>query len=233
MSVWAATGLEKSWLQELEGEFTQPYMRALAAFLESEKKSGKQIFPPEDLLFNAFSHTPLDKVKIVILGQDPYHGPGQAHGLCFSVAPGTAIPPSLKNIYKELHDEVDFVIPDHGCLVPWAKQGVLLLNSVLTVERDRAGSHQGKGWERFTDKVIDVIARKRQGVVFMLWGAYAQRKGAMIDVLRHCVLNAPHPSPLSSYRGFFGCGHFAKANQYLRDQGEMPVSWALPEIRPR
>lgn len=228
-----ASALEKSWLQELEGEFEQPYMRSLAVFLESEKQSGKQIFPPENLLFNAFSQTPLDKVKIVILGQDPYHGKGQAHGLCFSVTPGTAIPPSLKNIYKELHDEVGFVIPDHGCLIPWAKQGVLLLNSVLSVECARAASHQGQGWEQFTDKVINVINHKRKGVVFMLWGGYAQRKGAMIDTARHCVLNAPHPSPLSSYRGFFGCGHFAKANQYLIDQGDTPVSWALPDITQR
>jgi uracil-DNA glycosylase len=204
-------------------------MRSLAAFLESEKQSGKQLFPPGHLLFNAFSQTPLDTVKVVILGQDPYHGEGQAHGLCFSVMPGTAIPPSLKNIYKELHDEVGFVIPAHGYLVPWAKQGVLLLNSVLSVECARAGSHQGRGWEQFTDKVIDVINRQRKGVVFMLWGGYAQRKGAMIDASRHCVLTAPHPSPLSSYRGFFGCGHFTQANQYLLDRGESPINWALPD----
>lgn len=229
MSPWATSALEQTWLQELQGEFEQPYMASLAAFLESENQSGKQIFPPGDLLFNAFSYTPVDEVKIVILGQDPYHGAGQAHGLCFSVTPGTAIPPSLKNIYKELHDEVGFVIPDHGCLVPWAREGVLLLNSVLSVECARAGSHQGKGWERFTDKVIDVINRRRKGVVFMLWGGYAQRKGAMIDTSRHCVLKAPHPSPLSSYRGFFGCGHFTRANQYLLEHGETPVNWALSD----
>jgi uracil-DNA glycosylase len=222
--------LEQSWLRELAAEFDQPYMHALKSFLQEQKRAGKRIFPAGDAFFNAFSHTPLDKVKIVILGQDPYHGEGQAHGLCFSVKPGVAVPPSLKNIYKELHAELDFVVPEHGHLTAWADRGVLLLNSVLSVECARAASHQGRGWETFTDRVIDVINRKREGVVFMLWGSYAQRKGAIIDTSRHCVLRAPHPSPLSAYRGFFGCGHFVEANNYLVSRGEFPVDWALPNL---
>ena len=222
--------LEQSWLQELAPEFDQPYMQALKAFLRAEKKSGRRIFPAGGEFFNAFAHTPLDKVKIVILGQDPYHGEGQAHGLSFSVKPGVVVPPSLQNIYKELQDELGLPIPGHGHLSAWADQGVLLLNSVLSVECARAASHQGKGWESFTDKVIDVINRRLEGVVFMLWGSYAQRKGAIIDTARHLVLKAPHPSPLSAYRGFFGCGHFIQANQYLSDRGETPVDWSLPEL---
>lgn len=222
--------LEQSWLRELSSEFDQPYMRALKSFLLEEKQAGKRIFPAGDDFFNAFAHTPLNKVKVVILGQDPYHGEGQAHGLCFSVKPGVAIPPSLNNIYKELRDELDFTIPSHGHLTSWADQGVLLLNSVLSVECADAGSHQGRGWETFTDKVIEVINRKSEGVVFMLWGGYAQRKGAIIDSNRHCVLKAPHPSPLSAYRGFFGCGHFVTANKYLENRGVDPVDWALPEV---
>jgi len=221
--------LEKSWLNELAGEFDQAYMQALKAFLIEQKRAGLRIFPAGDEMFSAFSHTPLGKVKVVILGQDPYHGEGQAHGLCFSVKPGVAIPPSLRNIYQELHDELGLPIPGHGHLTSWADQGVLLLNSVLSVESSKAGSHQGKGWETFTDKVIDVINLKREGVVFMLWGSYAQKKGAIIDTSRHCVLKAPHPSPLSAYRGFFGCGHFLQANQYLLDKNEKPIDWTLPE----
>ncbi|MFK8048248.1 MAG: uracil-DNA glycosylase [Halioglobus sp.] len=221
--------LEKSWLNELAGEFDQAYMQALRAFLIEQKRARLRIFPAGAEMFSAFSHTPLDKVKVVILGQDPYHGEGQAHGLCFSVKPGVAIPPSLRNIYQELHDELGLAIPGHGHLTSWADQGVLLLNSVLSVEASKAGSHQGKGWETFTDKVIDVINRKREGVVFMLWGSYAQKKGAIIDTSRHCVLKAPHPSPLSAYRGFFGCGHFLQANQYLLDKNETPIDWTLPE----
>ena len=226
----AAIQLEQSWLQELAPEFDQSYMQALKAFLRAEKKAGKRIFPAGGEFFSAFAHTPLDKVKIVILGQDPYHGEGQAHGLSFSVKPGVAVPPSLQNIYKELQDELGLPIPGHGHLGAWANQGVLLLNSVLSVECARAASHQGKGWESFTDKVIDVINRRREGVVFMLWGSYAQRKGAIIDTARHLVLKAPHPSPLSAYRGFFGCGHFIQANRYLTDRGETPVDWTLPEL---
>ena len=219
--------LEESWLAELFAEFELPYMQALKSFLLSEERAGKQIFPRGDEIFNAFAHTPLDKLKVVILGQDPYHGEGQAHGLCFSVRTGVAVPPSLKNIYKELHSELGLPIPDHGHLSAWAEQGVLLLNSVLSVEYGKAGSHQGKGWELFTDKVIELINRKREGVVFMLWGSYAQRKGAIIDRSKHCVLKAPHPSPLSAYRGFFGCGHFVAANEYLVGRGGIPVDWAL------
>ena len=207
-----AIQLEPSWLAQLAGEFKQPYMRQLREFLQREKQQGKRIFPAGNEFFNAFEHTPLDKVKVVILGQDPYHGEGQAHGLCFSVRPGVKIPPSLQNIYKEIN----------------ADQGVLLLNSVLSVECGNAASHQGKGWETFTDRVIDVINREREGVVFMLWGSYAQRKGAIIDTARHCVLKAPHPSPLSAHRGFFGCGHFQAANDYLHTRGELPVDWSLP-----
>ncbi|MEP4146349.1 MAG: uracil-DNA glycosylase [Halioglobus sp.] len=222
--------LEASWLAELAPEFEQTYMRRLGEFLRSEKKLGKQIFPSGNEIFNAFSHTPLDNVKVVILGQDPYHGEGQAHGLCFSVKPGVRIPPSLKNIYKEIHAEMGLVMPDHGHLTSWADQGVLLLNSVLSVECGQAASHQGKGWETFTDRVIDVINSQREGVVFMLWGSYAQRKGAIIDTDRHLVLEAPHPSPLSAHRGFFGCDHFNAANAYLEKRGVSSIDWSLPQV---
>lgn len=221
--------LEASWLEVLGPEFNKPYMQQLRAFLTAEKTAGKQIFPRGSQFFNAFEQTPLPRVKVVILGQDPYHGAGQAHGLCFSVLPGVAVPPSLKNIYKEINAQLGLPIPTHGYLNAWAQQGVLLLNSVLSVECAQAASHQGRGWETFTDQVIDVINREREGVVFMLWGGYAQRKGALIDVNRHCVLKAPHPSPLSAYRGFFGCGHFGQANTYLSAAGLSPIDWSLPE----
>ena len=221
--------LEPSWLSRLGDEFDKEYMSQLREFLKQEKRAGKRIYPPGSELFNAFEHTPLDKVKVVILGQDPYHGDGQAHGLCFSVRRGIAIPPSLQNIFKELHQELGIPIPGHGDLTAWADSGVLLLNSVLSVECARAASHQGKGWEQFTDRVIEVVNREREGVVFMLWGSYAQRKGGIIDATRHCVLKAPHPSPLSAHRGFFGCGHFRAANEYLQSRGETPVDWRLPE----
>jgi uracil-DNA glycosylase len=224
--------LEPSWLKLLAAEFEQPYMRQLYAFLLSEEKAGKRIFPSANELFGAFRHAPLVKVKVVILGQDPYHGDGQAHGLCFSVRPGVAVPPSLKNIYKQLNAEFDLPTPSHGDLTAWANQGVLLLNSVLTVEAGQAASHQGRGWEIFTDRVIDVINREREGVVFLLWGSYSQRKGSIIDSARHCVLKAPHPSPLSAYRGFFGCGHFSMANDYLQGRGIAPIDWCLPEHAP-
>jgi uracil-DNA glycosylase len=220
--------LEAGWLAQLAPEFDQHYMGELRNFLREEKRRGRRIFPPGDEIFSAFAHTPLDRVKVVILGQDPYHGEGQAHGLCFSVRRGTAIPPSLQNIYREIHDELGLPVPDHGDLTAWADRGVLLLNSVLTVECARAASHRGKGWERFTDRVIEVINREREGVVFMLWGSYAQRKGAIIDRERHLVLQAPHPSPLSAHRGFFGCGHFRAANEYLEARGEEPIDWRLP-----
>lgn len=224
----AGIQLEASWLAPLAGEFQQPYMRALKSFLEQEKRAGVRVFPPGAEIFNAFTHTPLDKVKVVILGQDPYHGPGQAHGLCFSVRPGVAIPPSLQNIYKELQRDLGITPPAHGTLTAWADQGVLLLNSVLTVAANRAASHQGKGWETFTDRVVELVNRERDNVVFMLWGSYAQRKGAVIDGQRHCVLKAPHPSPLSAHRGFIGCGHFSAANAYLAEHGQAPIDWALP-----
>ena len=221
--------LEAGWLQHLAAEFEQPYMVQLRGFLLAEKRAGKRIFPRGDEFFSALDHTPLETVKVVILGQDPYHGEGQAHGLCFSVRPGVAVPPSLQNIYRELNEELGLPIPNHGHLTHWADQGVLLLNSVLSVECARAASHRGQGWEQFTDRVIEVVNREREGVVFMLWGSYAQNKGAIIDRQRHCVLTAPHPSPLSAHRGFFGCGHFAAANDYLRSRGETPIDWRLPE----
>lgn len=224
-----AIKLEASWLAQLHGEFEQPYMLKLGEFLRAEKNAGKRIFPAGEDIFNAFDHTPVDQVKVVILGQDPYHGEGQAHGLCFSVQPGVRIPPSLRNIYKEIHSELGYPIPGHGNLTAWADQGVLLLNSVLSVESAHAASHQGKGWETFTDRVIEVINQQCEEVVFMLWGSYAQRKGAIIDDNRHCVLRAPHPSPLSAHRGFFGCGHFLAANEYLCSHGKQPIDWRLPE----
>jgi len=202
-------------------------MKALSEFLRAEKASGKVIFPPGPEIFAALNATPFDKVKVVILGQDPYHGPNQAHGLCFSVQPGVRPPPSLENIFKEIERDLGIPRPDHGCLTPWARQGVLLLNAVLTVERGVAGSHQGKGWEGFTDACIDALNREREHLVFMLWGNYAQAKGKLIDRQRHLVLRAPHPSPLAR-GGFDGCGHFSKANDYLKAHGEIPIDWRLP-----
>ncbi|MBT4523095.1 MAG: uracil-DNA glycosylase [Halieaceae bacterium] len=228
MSVAREIQLERSWLAHLAEEFDQPYMQQLRAFLAAEKKAGKRIFPPGQEFFATFSHTPLDQVKVVILGQDPYHGEGQAHGLCFSVQPGVKTPPSLLNIFKEIQAELGHPVPDHGHLAAWADQGVLLLNSVLSVECARAASHQGRGWETFTDRVIELINRERKGVVFLLWGSYAQRKGAYIDESRHCVLKAPHPSPLSAHRGFFGCGHFAATNAFLDANGKPGIDWRLP-----
>jgi len=219
--------LEPSWKQYLLPEFSQDYMQKLKQFLHGEKSQGKVVFPKGDEYFNAFQLTPFDQVKVVILGQDPYHGEGQAHGLCFSVQMGVKTPPSLVNIYKELATDVGFQIPNHGFLQHWAQQGVLLLNSVLTVERGQAASHQGKGWEQFTDKVIDIINQQHQGVVFMLWGSYAQKKGQFIDRQKHLVLTAPHPSPLSAHRGFFGCRHFSQANDYLQGQGKPIIDWQL------
>lgn len=224
-----AIQLESSWLERLAGEFEQPYMQQLRGFLRQQKDQGKVIYPKGNEMFAAFDHTPLDKVKVVILGQDPYHGPGQAHGLCFSVRPGVPAPPSLVNIYKELSSDIGFKIPSHGYLTHWADQGVLLLNSVLSVERGQAASHQGKGWETFTDRVIHLLNDEREGLVFMLWGSYAQKKGAFIDDKRHLVLKAPHPSPLSAHRGFFGCRHFSQANAYLEKQGTQSIDWALAE----
>ena len=220
--------LEPSWKARVGDWFARDDMRALAAFLRQRKAAGATVYPPGGEIFAAFDATPFDAVKVVILGQDPYHGPGQAHGLCFSVRPGVPVPPSLDNIYKELARDTGFVRPDHGCLLPWAQRGVLLLNSVLTVEAGQPGSHQGKGWEGFTDHVVDVLNREREHLVFLLWGSYAQKKGAVIDPRRHRVLKAPHPSPLSAHRGFLGCGHFSAANDYLVRTGQAPVDWTLP-----
>lgn len=221
--------LEPSWKAVLGGEFDKPYMNKLREFLLREKRTGKVIYPRGDNIFAALDLTPLEDVKVVIIGQDPYHGPDQAHGLCFSVQPGIPQPPSLVNIFQEINEELGGpakrLDDTNGCLEPWARQGVLLLNAVLTVERGRAGSHQGMGWEIFTDKVVDVLNRERDGLVFLLWGSYAQKKGAILDVQRHCVLKAPHPSPLSAHRGFFGCGHFARANEYLQQRGVAGIDW--------
>jgi uracil-DNA glycosylase len=221
--------LEASWKQALAGEFSKDYMRELRAFLGQEKRARKVIYPPGKEIFHALDMTPLPDVKVVVIGQDPYHGPGQAHGLCFSVRPGVPQPPSLMNICKEINAEYAAdgkqLDTQHGCLEPWARQGVLLLNAVLTVERGRAGAHQGKGWEAFTDAVVEVLNRQRENLVFMLWGSYAQKKGAIVDRNRHCVLAAPHPSPLSAHRGFFGCNHFRLANEYLEQHGHTPINW--------
>ena len=217
-----------SWLEHLQAEFNQDYMIALREFLKQEKAQGKQIYPPGELIFNALDSTPFDKVRVVILGQDPYHGPGQAHGLCFSVLPGVRIPPSLINIYKEINTDLGVTAPAHGYLQSWAEQGVLLLNAVLSVEKGNAASHQGKGWERFTDKVISMLSEKREHLVFLLWGSYAQKKGQIIDRDKHLVLQSPHPSPLSAHRGFLGCKHFSQTNAYLVKTGQQPIDWALP-----
>ncbi|WP_426270805.1 uracil-DNA glycosylase [Dyella kyungheensis] len=220
--------LEPSWKDRIGEYLARPDMRALSDFLRSEKQAGKVIYPPGPEIFAAFDHTPFDAVRVVILGQDPYHGPNQAHGLCFSVRPGVATPPSLLNIFKEIQRDLGFRAPDHGCLTPWADRGVLLLNATLTVQQGMAGAHQGKGWEGFTDAAIDALNREREGLVFMLWGSYAQKKGQLIDGRRHCVLRSVHPSPLSAHRGFIGCGHFSAANQYLESRGEPPIDWSLP-----
>lgn len=224
-----AVKLEESWKAALGGELASPYMADLRSFLVQEKQAGKNIFPKGSEYFRALDLTPLSDVKVVILGQDPYHGAGQAHGLCFSVQPGVRIPPSLVNIYKEMQSDLGLPPAQHGFLEHWAKQGVLLLNSVLTVEEGRAAAHQGKGWERFTDAVIRIVNEECSHVVFMLWGAYAQKKAAFVDQRRHLVLKAPHPSPLSAHNGFFGSGHFSKANAYLVSNGREPVDWQLPE----
>ncbi|QDH71320.1 uracil-DNA glycosylase [Marilutibacter alkalisoli] len=222
--------LEPSWKARVGDYLLRDDMRALSAFLRERKATGATIYPPGPQIFAAFDATPFDAVKVVVLGQDPYHGPGQAHGLCFSVQPGVPVPPSLLNIYKELQSDVGFKPPSHGYLQRWAEQGVLLLNAVLTVEAGRAGSHQGKGWEGFTDHVVDVLNREREGLVFLLWGSYAQAKGKVIDPRRHRVLKAPHPSPLSAHRGFLGCRHFSAANDYLARRGQTPIDWTLPEV---
>lgn len=223
-----AVQLQADWLALLRHEFEREYMLALSRFLGERRRSGAIIFPPPEDIFRAFWDTPPEQVRVVILGQDPYHNPGQAHGLSFSVSPGVAVPPSLRNIYRELASDVGFKPPVHGFLRPWAKRGVLLLNSVLTVEQNSPASHQGKGWEKFTDSVIKVLSGADTPIVFMLWGKHAQRKGQGIDETRHLVLRAPHPSPLSAHRGFLGCSHFSQANTFLARQSLPPVDWQLP-----
>jgi uracil-DNA glycosylase len=223
--------LHPEWLEALAGEFDKGYMRELKNFLMTRKKAGAVVYPPGSEIFNALDSTPLSEVKVVILGQDPYHGPGQAHGLCFSVREGVQPPPSLLNIFRELQSDLGLSPPTHGHLQSWADQGVLLLNAVLTVERGQAGAHQGKGWETFTDAVVATVNAQCEHVVFLLWGAQAQRKGAGIDSARHKVLKAPHPSPLSAHRGFFGCRHFSQTNAWLTGHGIAPVNWALPAQR--
>jgi len=214
------------WCDVLGEEKTQGYFKETLAFVQQQREAGKNIYPPQSEVFNAFKLTEFEQVKVVILGQDPYHQPNQAHGLCFSVRPGVRIPPSLANIYKELATDINgFVIPQHGFLQSWAQQGVLLLNTVLTVEQGKAHSHANTGWERFTDKVIAQLNQYRQGVVFLLWGSHAQKKGRLIDRSKHHVLHAPHPSPLSAHRGFLGCHHFSQANQLLAAQGLSPIDW--------
>ncbi len=218
---------DPSWAEHLMPEFDKPYMQSLRAFLRAEKDRGKVIFPHSSNWFNALVSTPLDRVRVVILGQDPYPTPGHAHGLCFSVQQAVRpLPKSLINIYQELRDDLGIDNP-HGCLQHWAAQGVLLLNSVLTVERGRSNSHQGRGWETFTDRVIEVVDRQATPTAFVLWGAYAQKKGAVIDGRRHCVIRSPHPSPLSAYRGFFGSRPFSRVNDFLQRQGYAPIDWSV------
>lgn len=218
-----------SWQTRLAQEFEQDYMVALTKFLLLERQH-KVIYPEPEDCFTALDKTPFENVKVVVLGQDPYHGVGQAHGLSFSVKPSVKVPPSLVNIYKELENDLSIPPANHGFLNQWAEQGVLLLNSVLTVEAGKAGAHQKKGWETFTDKIIEVINQEHDGVVFLLWGAYAQKKGRYIDRQKHCVLESVHPSPLSAYRGFLGCGHFSKTNDYLLSRGKVPINWSLDPI---
>jgi uracil-DNA glycosylase len=220
--------LHDSWKVPLARQFDSAYMAELKRFLVDQKAAGRRIFPKGSEYFRALDLTPLDTVRVVILGQDPYHGEGQAHGLCFSVRPGVRTPPSLVNIYKDIESDLGIRPARHGFLEHWARQGVLLLNSVLTVEMGRAASHQGKGWETFTDAIVRLVNEKPEPTVFLLWGAYAQRKAAFVDTTRHLVLKAPHPSPLSAHNGFFGCRHFSKANAFLEAHGVSPIDWALP-----
>ena len=216
--------IESSWKARLQQEFEEPYFENLVGFVKQEY-STTTVYPPAKLIFNAFDQCPFDDVKVVILGQDPYHGPGQAHGLCFSVNDGVAFPPSLLNIYKEINDDLSVPIPTSGNLERWAKQGVFLLNAILSVRAHQAASHQNKGWEKFTDAVIRILSEEKENLVFMLWGSYAQNKGTVIDARKHKILKTVHPSPLSAHRGFFGCKHFSLANQYLTEKGLTPIQW--------
>lgn len=223
--------LETSWQQVLKDELVKPYMIELAAFVEKERlRNPTGIFPPEDLVFNALNQTPFNKVQVVIVGQDPYHGPGQAHGLCFSVPKGVPLPPSLQNVFKELHADVNIAIPKDGYLLPWAKQGILLLNATLTVQSGQALSHHGKGWEQFTDAIIKKLIEREDPIIFVLWGKSAQDKCKFLKdqkTNRHFMLTAAHPSPLSAYNGFYGCRHFSKINEILIQQGKSPIQWSL------
>lgn len=230
MHAAANVKLEASWKAALQDEFDKPYMRALGEFLRAQKAAGKVIFPPGPLIFNALNSTPLAQMKVVIIGQDPYHGPGQAHGLCFSVQPGVPTPPSLLNIYKELKRDLNIDIPAHGCLQSWADQGVLLLNTSLTVEQANAGSHAKAGWQHFTDRIIQVASERDEHLVFILWGAHAQTKEKLIDATKHLILKSVHPSPLSAHRGFIGNGHFSRANKFLVQHGQTPIDWRLPVL---
>lgn len=220
--------LEPGWKTRLLDVFDDPRMQQLRAFLQAERAAGTILYPPARHIFTALNATAFDAVKVVVIGQDPYHGAGQAHGLCFSVPPGVTIPPSLRNIFAEIERDLRIPRPDHGCLLPWAQRGVLLLNAVLTVRQGQAGSHQNQGWEWFTDQVIERLAQEREHLVFLLWGSYAQKKGRVIDARRHRVLKAVHPSPLSAHRGFIGCGHFSATNQYLVRHGVEAIDWNLP-----
>lgn len=222
--------LDPSWLKVLQPQFEAPYMQELRSFLVKEREAGKQIFPKGSEWFHALDATPLDKVRAVILGQDPYHNDGQAHGLCFSVKPGVQTPPSLVNIYKEMQSDLGLPPPRHGHLEHWAQQGVLMLNAVLTVEAHRAASHQGKGWEKFTDEIIRQVNNLERPVVFILWGSYAQKKASFVDATRHLVIKSAHPSPLSAHNGFFGSKPFSRANAFLRAQGQPEIDWKLPDI---
>lgn len=224
--------IDNDWLEPLRAEFAKPYYASLYRFVNREYRE-RTIYPKQQDVFAAYDRTPLAKVKVLILGQDPYHEPGQAHGLCFSVNPGIEIPPSLVNIYKELHDDVGCYIPDNGYLIKWADQGVMLLNTVLTVRAHAANSHKDKGWEQFTDATIAALNRQDRPIVYMLWGSHAQKKAAMLDNPGHLVLKAPHPSPLSAYRGFFGCRHFSKANEFLAAKGVEPIDWQIENLAGR
>lgn len=225
MPIFQQSPLDPSWQRVLGAEFDKPYMQNLAAFLAAERAAGKVIFPPEPLVFNAFNHTPFEQVRVVIIGQDPYHGEGQAHGLSFSVPEGIKPPPSLVNIFKEMESDLGVAMSGLGDLTPWANQGVLLLNAMLTVEQANAGSHQKKGWEAFTDAAIAALNAEREGLVFLLWGGYAQKKCKAIDQTKHFVLQSAHPSPLSVYRGFYGSKPFSQINQYLTARGQTPIQW--------
>ena len=219
--------IEPSWKEALDPEFSKPYFGTLIRFIKEEKAEGKTIYPPGSQIFNAYDTTPIDQVKVVILGQDPYHNPGQAMGLSFSVPRGVTVPPSLRNIYKEIHDSLGLPVPDHGDLTKWAEQGVFLLNAMLTVERNKPGSHKRSGWQYFTDASIKAISEQTEHTVFMLWGAFARKKAELIDNTKHLVLESAHPSPFSADKGFFGNNHFKKANDYLKQHGKEPIDWSL------